>query len=89
MPEIARFFGVVVRMYAEPGSHHHLAHIHVSYQGHQAVVAIDSGELLGGSLPKRPLRLVGAWIEIHRDELKEDWTRLQSGLPPFKIDPLR
>ncbi len=41
MPEIARFFGIVVRMYAEPGATHHRPHIHVSHQDSRAVVAID------------------------------------------------
>lgn len=89
MPEIARFFGIVVRMYAEPGGPHHLPHIHATYQECQAVVAIGSGEVLGGQLPSRALRLLVAWIEIHRRELLEDWTLLQSGRPPFKIEPLR
>ncbi|MFN2428174.1 MAG: DUF4160 domain-containing protein [Candidatus Binatia bacterium] len=89
MPEIARFFGVVVRMFAEPGSSHHRPHFHVWYQNWSAVIAIDTVELIGGEIPRSQLRLVEAWAEIHRAELLEDWHRLRSGLPPFKIDPLR
>lgn len=65
MPEIARFFGVVVRMHAEFGGTHHRPHIHVSHQDSRAVVAIDNADLLGGDLPKPQKRLIEAWIEIH------------------------
>lgn len=89
MPEISRFFGIVVRMFAEPGTSHHRPHIHVWYQEHTAAIAIDTAEVLGGELPRRALRLVEAWVEIHRDELFEDWDLLQTGRRPFKIEPLR
>lgn len=53
------------------------------------MLALDTIECLGGSLPKAQQRLVEAWAEIHRVELQRDWDLLQSGQPPFKIDPLR
>jgi hypothetical protein len=53
------------------------------------VFAIDTIECLGGSLPTTQRRLVEAWVEIHREELRQDWELLQSGRPPVKIDPLR
>jgi hypothetical protein len=89
MPEIARFFGIVIRMYAEPMVPHHRPHFHAQYQGRDAVVAIDTIELIGGRLPRRQLRLVQAWAEIHHGELLEDWERLRDGRPPRKINPLR
>jgi len=76
MPEIARFSGIVVRMFAEPGSVHHRPHIHVWYPDSTAVIAVDNVELTGGEVPRRQLRLVEAWAEIHREELLEDWNRL-------------
>lgn len=88
MPEISRFFGIVVRMFTEMGSTHHRPHIHLWYQDDTAVMAIETAELLGGSMPLRQRRLVEAWVEIHRAELLEDWELLQSGRRPFKIDPL-
>lgn len=42
-----------------------------------------------GELPLKQRRLVEAWAELHREELLEDWTRLQRGDPPFRIAPLR
>ena len=89
MPEISRFFGIVVRMYAEPGAPHHLPHFHVYYQNHSAVYGIDPIEMLNGTLPRRQQRLVEAWGELHQGELLENWERLQEGQLSYKIAPLR
>jgi len=89
MPEISRFFGIIIRMFAEPAAQHHRPHFHAYYQDAAAVFAFDAIEMLGGELPQRQRRLVEAWAEIHKAELFEDWQRLQAGRPPFKIDPLR
>ncbi len=89
MPELSRFFGIVIRMFLEAGEPHHRPHFHAYYQEHAAVFAIDSLECLGGSLPRPQQRLVEAWVEIHRAELLRDWDLLQSGRPPVKIEPLR
>jgi hypothetical protein len=53
------------------------------------VIAIPDGELLEGNLPKRQMKLVQAWIELHADELMADWFLACDGQTPFKIDPLR
>ena len=66
-----------------------MPHIHARYQDEEAVFAIGDGEVLEGSLPPGKLRLVQAWIEIHRDELMADWQLAVSGQRPFKIEPLR
>ncbi len=89
MPEICRFFGIIIRMYAEPQAQHHRPHFHAYYQGEAAVYAIDSIELIAGKIPLRQKRLVEAWAELHQDELVADWDRLQSGHLPLKIDPLQ
>ncbi len=89
MPELARFFGIVIRMFVEAGEPHHRPHFHAHYQEGAAVIAIDTLEVLGGELPKPQQRLVEAWAEIHRAELEQAWTLLQSGRPPVKIEPLR
>lgn len=88
MPEISRFYGIVIRMFAEAGARHHRPHFHAIYQDQAAAFAIDTLELLGGGLPIPQRRLVEAWAELHRAELLEDWTLLHSGQPPVKIDPL-
>ncbi len=89
MPEICRFFGVIIRMFAEPGAPHHISHFHAYYQNYMAVFSIDTVELISGDLPHKERRLVEAWAELHRGELIENWERLQLGQLPYKIAPLR
>lgn len=89
MPELSRFFGIVIRMFVEAGEPHHRPHFHAYYQEQSAVFAVDTVECLGGSLPKAQQRLVEAWAEIHREELRRDWDLLQSGQAPLRIEPLR
>jgi hypothetical protein len=89
MPVLSRFFGITVSMYFMDNRRHHRPHIHARYQEEEAVVAIDDGDVLEGSLPPGKLRLVLAWVEIHRDELNADWQLAASGQQPSKIEPLR
>ena len=89
MPEISRFFGIIIRMFAEPRTQHHRPDLHAYYQDDVAVYAVDTIELIAGTLPRRQQRFVEAWAELHQEELLEDWDRLQSGYPPLPIDPLR
>ena len=69
MPELSRFFGIIIRMYMETGGPHHAPHFHAYYVDHIAVVGLDPIELLAGSLPRRQFRFVEAWAELHQDEL--------------------
>ena len=89
LPELARFFGIIIRMYAEPGAPHFRPHFHAYYQNHVVVLGIEPLEVMGGSFPTRQQRLVEAWAELHQGELVEDWERLQSGQLPYSIAPLR
>ena len=66
-----------------------MPHIHVKYQDDEAVVSIPDGDILEGSLPPSKMRLVMAWVEIHREELMADWELAVSGQQPYKIEPLR
>lgn len=88
MPELSRFFGIIVRMFAEAGGPHHVAHFHAYWQDQVAVIRIDPVDVIAGSLPTRQRRLVEAWAELHQQELLDDWTRLQQGRAPVPIDPL-
>ncbi len=88
MPEIPRFYGVVIRMFMEPALPHHRPHFHAYYQEHAAVFTIDPVECVGGQLPRKQQRLVEAWAELHKNELAENWEQLQKGEPPRKIAPL-
>jgi len=89
VPEIARFFGIIIRMYAEAGGPHHRPHFHAYYQQEVAIYGLDPIDLIAGSLPQRQRRLVEAWAELHQDELRANWERLQEGRGPRKIEPLR
>ena len=88
MPELSRFFGIIIRMYMEVVEPHHLPHFDAYYQDEVAVIGLDPIELIAGSLPRRQLRLVEAWAELHQLELVADWNRLQAGQRPIPIDPL-
>jgi hypothetical protein len=89
MPELARFFGIIIRMFAEPAGPHHRPHFHAYYQDDIGIFAIDRIEAIAGELPLKQRRLVEAWAEIHQAELLTAWRRLQAGRPPEKIEPLR
>ena len=89
MAIIAMFYGIIVSMYFFDRRQHHVPHIHVKYQDQEAVIAIPEGEVLEGTLKASKLRLVQAWIEIHREELMADWELASQGESIFKIDPLK
>ncbi len=82
MPEIARFFGIIIRMLAEPAAPHYRPHLHAFYQDDVGIFAIDTVELIGGALSRRQRRLVEAWTELHQAELLD-------GRLPGKIEPLQ
>jgi uncharacterized protein DUF4160 len=89
MPVISVFYGITILMYYFDNRKHQLPHIHVQYGGEEAVMAIPEGELIEGSIRANKLRLVQAWIEIHRDELMADWNLAVNGEQVYKIEPLR
>ncbi|HWE96718.1 MAG TPA: DUF4160 domain-containing protein [Tepidisphaeraceae bacterium] len=88
MPELSRFFGIIIRMYMEAGGPHHLPHFHAYYAEDVAVFSLDPIDLIAGSLPRRQRRLVEAWAELHQAELLDDWQLLQAGRAPLPIEPL-
>jgi len=83
------FYGIIISLYYLDNRKHKSPHIHVKYQEHEVVLAIPEGEILEGNLPRSKMKLVQAWMEIHRDELMADWELSVQGQEPFKIDPLR
>lgn len=83
------FYGVIIYMYFMDNKQHNKPHIHAVYQGQEAIVAIPDGEILEGGLPNSKMKLLQAWIELHKDELVADWELAVSGQQPYKIDPLR
>ncbi len=89
MPTISMFYGILILMYFYDDKKHSRPHIHAEYGEYEVSIAIDDGTVLSGSLPLTKLKLVQAWIEIHREDLLVDWKLAVAGEPVFKIDPLR
>lgn len=89
MPTISMFYGILILMYFYDNKKHSLPHIHTEYAEHEATIAIMDGSILGGSLPSAKMKLVQAWIEIHREDLLVDWKLAVAGEPVFKINPLQ
>jgi hypothetical protein len=88
MPELSRFYGIIVRMFVEAGAPHHQPHFHAYYQEHVGIFSLQPVELMAGELPRRQRRLVEAWAELHETELLADWQLLQAGRRPLPIAPL-
>ncbi len=88
MPVLSSFYGIIIRMYRETGTRHNLPHIHAEYSGDEVVMSLD-GTVIEGDIPKNKMKLLVAWIEIHKDELQANWTLLSSGEQFFRIDPLK
>jgi hypothetical protein len=85
MPELSRFYGIVVRLFYRD---HGPAHIHVEYCGAEVLLCIDTLQVLRGSIPPRALGLVVEWAVRHREEIQECWKSAQIGSPPKRISPL-
>ena len=85
MPEISRFFGIVIAMYYEE---HAPPHFHAKYAGQWAVFSIEELRLTEGELPRRAISLVLEWAFQHRDELMANWQRAERKEPLERIEPL-
>ena len=84
MPEISRFFGIVITMYHRE---HGRPHFHARYGEHRITVRIEDG-FVEGDFPRRALSLVLEWWNIHRDELAENWKTATEKQPLRPIEPL-
>lgn len=85
MPEISRFYGIVIKLYYDD---HHPAHFHAQYGEFEVLVAIETLAIIAGRLPARALGLVTEWAVLHQDELKIAWQDAQDFEPVERIDPL-
>ena len=89
MPLISMFYGIVIQMFFFDTKQHNQPHFHARYQNSSVVIAIGSGEILEGALPPAKLKLVLAWLELHREDLMADWNLAVEGQQVFPIEPLR
>ena len=85
MPELARFYGIIIRIFF---ADHPPPHIHAYYGSHEALISLRDLSILAGSLPSRALGLVVEWAHLHREELHDAWERASTHEDPGKIDPL-
>ena len=84
MPEISRFLGIIIRMYYRD---HAPPHFHAEYGNYELVVQLENG-VVEGRFPKRALRAVLEWYELHQEELFEDWELAKAQKPLKPISPL-
>ncbi len=85
MPEICRFFGIIVRMYFDD---HPPPHFHAFYGEYQVVIDIRTLTVIGGKLPPRALGLVVEWASQHQEGLFDLWNRATHYQPLYKLPPL-
>jgi len=86
MPEISRFFGIIIAMFFDD---HNPPHFHARYGNDNAVIKIPDLTVLEGYLQPRALGLVMEWAVIHRDELLSDWELAKNKKPLFPVEPLK
>lgn len=89
MPVVSMFYGIIIRMFYLDNKEHNLPHIHIEYGDYNAVVSIPDGKIITGTFPNNKIKLVHAWIEIHKDELMANWKLAVKGQPVFKIEALK
>jgi len=85
MPEISRFYGIVIKMFFDD---HNPPHFHALYGEHEVLIDISTLAVFAGHIPPRALGLVIEWAILHQDELINDWHRAQGHEPLIKIEPL-
>lgn len=85
MPELSRFFGIVIGLFYRE---HGRAHFHAVYGEFEAVLDIETGVVMSGELPQRALRLVQEWYDLHKGELMENWELAREHQPLKRIAPL-
>lgn len=86
MPELCRFYGIIIRMYFDD---HNPPHFHAEYGSAEALIEINSLAIITGELPPRALGLVAEWASLHQGELRACWQRAKGLESPGKIEPLK
>ena len=84
MPVISRFYGIVIYIFYDE---HNPPHFHAEYAGHKALITLKD-DIVKGEMPKRALKLIFEWMEMHYDQLMEDWELSLKGQPLKSIEPL-
>lgn len=83
MPEITRFYGIIIKMFFKP-KEHEPAHIHAIYNEYVGIFDIKTFEMTDGDLPQRAQQLVKEWLAINKDQLNQMWqSQVIVKLPPL------
>lgn len=83
MPEISRFYGIVIKMFFKP-KEHEPSHIHALYGEYIGIFNIKTMEMIDGDLPKKAQELVTEWLSLHQSELLLMWEKQNiQKLPPL------
>ena len=83
MPEISRFYGIVIKMFFKPREHEP-SHIHALYGEYIGVFSVQTCSMIKGDLPKKAQELVCEWLQQHAEELQRMWDSQKMGkLPPL------
>lgn len=86
MPEISRFFGIIIRMFYDE---HNPPHFHAEQSGNKAVLDFQGNVIKGNLSSRTATKLVREWIDLHVTELEEDWELARENKEINKIEPLK
>ena len=86
MPEISRFYGILIKMFSDE---HNPPHFHAEYGEERATFSIDTGQMIQGYISPNKAALITAWAIIHKNELLKNWITLEEGTGAKKINPLK
>lgn len=85
MPEISRFYGIIIKMHYDD---HNPPHFHAEYGEYQALIRIEDFAFMKGNMPPKASGLIAEWTALHKEELLQDWALAEDDKPLLKIKPL-
>ena len=85
MPEISRFYGIIITMYYND---HNPPHFHARYGDDVVLISIEDLEIIEGNFPSRASNMVVEWAKKNKSKLQENWDNIRNEKPVFRIDPL-
>ncbi|MCA0389379.1 MAG: DUF4160 domain-containing protein [Bacteroidetes bacterium] len=85
MPEISRFYGIIITMYYND---HNPPHFHARYGDDVVIVSIEDMEIIEGNFPSRASNMVLEWAKQNKIKLQENWDNIRNEKPVFRIEPL-
>jgi len=85
MPEISRFYGIIIKMYFDD---HNPPHIHIKYGEYDAIMYIQDC-IIDGKIPSKVVKKVEEWVNLHNEQLLGHWELAQKGMKLEKIEPLK